>query len=892
MHDCKPPGSRLCVASLVLASAGLAHASELPDSHPVNTLRQLQHSWERVGESVDAALSGSWLTTGAASRPGPSSGFAAPDSTAPGIPTPAAPGTGVAPPPPAATAEEEVEFDTIFMGSAQKMDLSKFARSGYIQPGLIQVELRVNGLKRLADKVRFEPGPDGSGQPCLNARQIVQLGIVVESAPREGQCLAVERLVPGARYTYEPGEQVLDLIVAQAYVRSTSQKWLDPSLWEPGVAVFHSQYSLGGNDNWTDGQRTRSYFGRFDNTLSAGGWQIKNSTVASQTPQGQRTQALYTYARTDLPSLQSEVRLGHFYTSGILLDTLQLQGVSLASYDEFLPENEMGYAPVIRGTAETNATVSISQNGLEILKTQVPPGPFVISDLRGAGYSGTLLVTITEANGVQKSFLAPYSAQVQMVRKGRLKYSLNVGRLHSTGVSETPTIGQMSAQYGLFSTVTVYGGLTTSPRYSSQMVGLAVSSFAGTLAYDQTRSHARFDAQNVDGRRGRISYSQVVESSRTFINISKTDNPGSSYLSVTDTVMQSNPTATGPSGMQGQWLANISQPLGSWGDVGLSWVSSRYAQAKPDQESYTLSWRKSVRGMSLNLSATEQLVTPVQQSPFKSQSYAAYLSIPLEKIMGALGVGVSSSGNTVSRQAYYNQVFGEARQLNLNLSTSAIEGQRAANTGALGYQSHIGTHAVGVSTGDHYKSMNYSTSGGVAVHAGGVTWGAAVSDTMAIVHAPGAEGARVNANAGSTIDSRGYAIVPNLQPYRVNQVFIDPRGIAADVELSSTGQQTIVRSGAVARLSFATVTGRGLLLTLQRPAGTEEVPFGATVSNAQGHDVGVVGQGGRIFLRAMGDSERLLVHWGQEPDESCSVDARRPAPNPNSPYDLLEAVCR
>jgi outer membrane usher protein len=878
-----PSRSRLCALSLVLASAGLAHASELGDRPQDTALRQLQRSWERVGESVDAALSGSWLGSDGTAPPG----------TPPG-PVPAAPATGVAtPPPPAApAAEEEVEFDNIFMGSAQKMDLSKFARSGYIQPGLIQVEVRVNSLRMLSDKVLFEPGPDGSGRPCLSARQIVQLGIRVESTPQEDQCLAVERLAPGARYTYGPGEQVLDLIVAQAHVRSTSQKWLDPSLWDPGIPVFHSQYSLGGNDNWTDGHRTRSYFGRFDNALSAGGWQIKNSTVASQTPQGQRTQALYTYARTDLPSLKSEVRLGNFYTSGILLDTLQLQGLSLASYDEFLPENEMGYAPVIRGTAETNATVSISQNGLEILKTQVPPGPFVISDLRGAGYSGTLQVTITEANGVQKSFLAPYSAQVQMVRKGRLKYSLNVGRLHSAGLTETPTIGQMSAQYGLFSTVTVYGGLTTSPQYNSQMMGLAVSSFAGTLAYDQTHSQARFDTQTVDGRRGRISYSQVVESSRTFINISKTDNPGGNYLSVTDTVMQSAQTAPGKSGMQGQWLANISQPLGSWGDVGLSWVSSRYAQATPNNESYTVSWRKSVRGMSLNLNATRQLITPLNQSPFRSQSYAAFLSIPLEKIMGSLGVGVSSSANTVSHQAYYNQVFGEARQLNLNLSTSAIEGQRPASTGALGYQSHIGTHAIGVSTGDHYKSMNYSTSGGVAVHAGGLTWGSAVSDTMAIVHAPGAEGARVNANAGSTIDSQGYAIVPNLQPYRVNQVFIDPRGIAADVELSSTGQQTIVRSGAVARLSFATVTGRGLLLSLRRPAGMEEVPFGATVSNAQGLDVGVVGQGGRIFLRAMGDSERLLVHWGQESDESCSVDARRPAPNPGSPYDQLEAVCR
>jgi outer membrane usher protein len=56
-----------------------------------------------------------------------------------------------------------------------------------------------------------------------------------------------------------------------------------------------------------------------------------------------------------------------------------------------------GYSPVVRGIAQSNAQVTIRQNGYVIYQSYVPAGPFAISDLYPTAGSGDLNVTIKEA---------------------------------------------------------------------------------------------------------------------------------------------------------------------------------------------------------------------------------------------------------------------------------------------------------------------------------------------------------------------------------------------------------------------------------------------------------------------------------------------------------------
>lgn len=87
-----------------------------------------------------------------------------------------------------------------------------------------------------------------------------------------------------------------------------------------------------------------------------------------------------------------------------------------------------GFAPVIRGSAATNARVSIRQNGFIIYQTYVSPGAFSITDLFPMYSSGDLEVIVKEASGSEHTFTVPYSSLPVLQREGHLKYSVTAGR--------------------------------------------------------------------------------------------------------------------------------------------------------------------------------------------------------------------------------------------------------------------------------------------------------------------------------------------------------------------------------------------------------------------------------------------------------------------------------
>src|SRR5256885_9527612 len=109
------------------------------------------------------------------------------------------------------------------------------------------------------------------------------------------------------------------------------------------------------------------------------------------------------------------------------MDSTSFRGIRLNSDDRMLPDSQRGYAPLVRGVANTNARVTITQNGIKLYETTVAPGAFVINDLYPTGYGGDLQVSITEANGAVRSFAVPYAAVPLSLREGQDRYSLTAG---------------------------------------------------------------------------------------------------------------------------------------------------------------------------------------------------------------------------------------------------------------------------------------------------------------------------------------------------------------------------------------------------------------------------------------------------------------------------------
>ncbi|NDO83783.1 hypothetical protein CJP72_24475 [Citrobacter sp. NCU1] len=121
-----------------------------------------------------------------------------------------------------------------------------------------------------------------------------------------------------------------------------------------------------------------------------------------------------------------------------MFDSIQFRGGGgqLASDEEMNPDYLNEFAPVVRGTASTNAQVIIRQNGNVVYQTTVAPGPFTITDIPASSQSGDFYVTVQESDGKEHMFIQGNSAVAVMQRQGQLRYAVAGGSCAALG--QTP----------------------------------------------------------------------------------------------------------------------------------------------------------------------------------------------------------------------------------------------------------------------------------------------------------------------------------------------------------------------------------------------------------------------------------------------------------------------
>lgn len=233
---------------------------------------------------------------------------------------------------------------------------------------------------------------------------------------------------------------------------------------------------------------------------------------------GSHWDSVNTYLQRDIQRLQGQLTLGDSYTPSDIFDSVQFRGAQLASDDNMLPDSLRGFAPIIRGIAQSNARVTIKQNGYTIYQSYVAPGAFAISDLYPTSGSGDLEVTIKEADGSERTFIQPFSAVPIMQREGRLKYALTAGKYRSgNSDSDEPEFGQITAIYGLPHAITIYGGTLYSEDYQSGAAGLGFGlGELGSVSADITAAHTTLNNDEThDGQSYRVQYSKDFQATDT-----------------------------------------------------------------------------------------------------------------------------------------------------------------------------------------------------------------------------------------------------------------------------------------------------------------------------------------------------------------------------------------
>lgn len=802
------------------------------------------------------------------------------------------------------------------------IDTSRFERGNFMEPGRHKLDVYVNGQWRGVEEVPFRLlAGSASATPCYDSALLARLGLDVDKAARgEGMlalsstaaCGELSRYVPGAQVKLEVAEQKLYLTVPKYYLRlSTPGAYVDPSNWDFGVTAARLNYNSNLFTSESRGMRTTRGYAGLNAGVNVGAFRLRHYGSATWSPgHGANYQRGYTYLKTDVPAWKSQLLMGESSTDGDLFDSVSFRGVQLASDERMLPSALRSYTPVVRGTANSNAQVSVYQRGYLVYETTVAPGPFALEDLQAAGYGGDLDVRIVEADGSARSFVVPFATTVQLLRPGTSRYSLTAGRAIDLGMgSSSQYLLQGTFKRGLGDMYTGYGGLAFTRHYGSALAGAAVNTALGAFAADVTLSRAELpDEGTRTGASYRLSYSKNLPNSGTNFSLLAYRYSTSGFVGLRESIaLQGAPQRYrwfGDVGRtRGRLDANISQQLGvNGGNVYLSGSAIQYWQGHGNTINFALGYSNRWRDISYSF-GVQRMQNLATRNSYRgggrdnSTLVTVNLSIPLGRAeRGAPMLNSYYSADSRAGANFTTSVagsMGESDQGTYSVSASHASRENANSASAnIGYRLPQSWVGAGISQGAGFRQASLNASGGVLVHAGGVTFSQTLGETVALVRADHAQGAQIG-YGGDRLDARGYGVVASLSPYQLNTVDIDPRDIPDDVELQASSRNVAPRAGAVVLLSYPTRVARPVLIDARQADGAA-LPFGAEVLNAaDGKPVGAVGQGSRIVMRVEQDQGRVIVQWGPGPQQRCAIDYALPerARQRARGYDELSLTC-
>jgi len=813
-------------------------------------------------------------------------------------------------------------------------DLSIFETSGQIPEGDYLVSLWVNQVEHGQQTLVFKKNAAGKIRPELTPAFLKKMGVNTEALPDfkdlpvDQPIDTLEKLIPNAQINFDSAQLRLDLSIPQIAMQQQARDLVSPDLWDSGVPALLVSYNLNGNRNWQhgvgngSGSEQTSLFADARLGVNWQEWRLRGNFVHTRnesrgkqmTSSSQYSRFFNTSLQRDIVRLRAEILLGESSSGNEIFDSIPFRGMQLRSSEAMLPNSRKGFAPLITGIAQSNARVTVSQNGNVVYQTYVPPGAFRIDDMYQASQGGDLLVTITESDGTVRTQSVAYSALPMMQRPGTLKYELTAGRYHGgvTDTSKEAEFGLATFLYGLPFDTTLYGGVLGAKNYNAVVAGSGISlgSF-GALSADITRSSALLSAreQRQMGTSYRLRYAKSLLSTGTSVDLAAYRYSTRHYYSFADF----NNMGHRLHGDQMPWALDrqrsnlqlqINQQLGKAGALYLSASRNDYWGNNRINKTLSAGYNVSYRGISYGLAYSIDRMGGGEGNWPENKQLAFNMQVPL---------GIFGPSSSLNRQyASYQMTHGNQGQMQqqAGISGNALDdrftyslmqgwsnNQSSDNsTINTSYQGSKGMASAGYTYNRRYRSINIGGNGSLVVHPEGVTFGQTLGDSVAIVSAPGAGGVRV-ANGGIRTDGRGYALVPYLANYQSNNISLDLTTLPENVDLPQSGTNVYPTRGAVVMAHFSPRIGYQALLTLKTSKGA--IPFGTVVTLEHTPDgeknTGIVGDAGQVYLSGLPEKGTLFARWGHQSDQQCRANFNLEnvkATTSDNPVRQLTSLCK
>ncbi|HEY3982422.1 MAG TPA: fimbria/pilus outer membrane usher protein [Cedecea sp.] len=778
------------------------------------------------------------------------------------------------------------EFNTYILdvNDRDRVDLSRFSNDGYVMPGEYLLDVKINDAMIGQRTIRFitDPQNPDASRACLPADLVGMMALKPEAAEKirywnGNQCVDISG-IEGATVSNRIGQGVLQITIPQAWMKYKDANWTPPEQWDRGIPGLLVDYNLTGQIGKRYGKNdVHSSYNSFSSYGTAGAnvgslrlradyqaWSARNKL---RDKGGFAWNQIYGFV--PLPEQGARFAVGEIYHDSSIFSNFRMTGASLRSDERMLPPSLQGFAPEVRGTAKSNAKVTLSQDGRILYETTVPAGPFVIQDLNSS-VRGKINVRIEEDNGSVSTYDVNTASVPYLTRPGSVRYNLAMGmpsntnhRVYGQG------FGLADISWGLSNNWSLYGGALLGGSYNAVNAGVGVNLNAlGAVSLDVTQSFASLPGRGRDnGMSVKVQYSKRFDEYDSQITFAGYRFSQRKYMDMSQYLDARYEREREDYGSREKQSYTVSASKTFFADspskAFTTYINYNHLEYwnRPTQERIDFSVSKmmnigSLQGVSVSLSAYKSKYHETRND------YGGSLNISLPLGQGRRGgYNMQVQNSDITQTGSYSD-YSDPNN-NWQLNSGMNRKGKALGSGYYTHESPYGTFAANTSyQQDSYASLSASMRGGAtataqgaALHRNGFGGGSRI-----MVNTGNVSGVPIN-NGKTTTNRFGVGVVSDVPSYFDTTTSIDVNKLANDVEATRAVVQGTLTEGAIGYRNFAVVRGEKMFAAL-RTANGEAPPFGAIVLNQSGREVSVVNDDGSVYLTGVQKEEVLDVAWG------------------------------
>ena len=677
---------------------------------------------------------------------------------------------------------------------------------------------------------------------------------------------------PGASVTFKNTQQLLSFSIPQIAIDdSVQQKPWDYGI--PGIKVNYSGYVT--KTNASESQ----VYGDVDTYINAGRW-VTYVRSSYQKDSGLETSEAT--ISTAVRRVLGNFLMGKTITSTTTLPNFMFKGIALQSDNSMRPWSMRGYAPIISGVVNSNATITVSQNGYILSSVVVPAGAYQLNDITPVS-NGEITVTTEQDDGKKTVSRYAVGTLPSLLRANEINYNFAIGKREVTDVSENKPFHLGAVDYGL-KNFTAHSAWILNNNYKSLALGVSKDmGRVGAISFISNYADSKFKNQikNLSNSKQKgISHAVKYATSLTDdtnLQLLTYRYTGKNYVDFAD--YDSN-SIYYKSDKKERYETILSQRVDN-GFISLSGWMQTYRNNHKKEAGSNISYNTTIKGMDFSISGDYQ-----KQNEYSRSNYMISMSLNIPfSIFDKNNYWTNSVNYDRKNEASFNSGF--SGQINDRVNYSA---NTSKDRDSWGNSAYLGVNYDSINMGYALSQTKNQTTGSlntsgsiVATRETGLLLSSVRRDTVAIANIKDLENIKFN---GSPMTNRKGNTLIGVSPYVENDLKIDPEEVPNDIELLDSVYNFVPTDKSIVYREFKYAKINRYILRLKKSGGSF-VPAGSSVKTDRDAYVGFVSNGGIVLLNLLDQPKSITV---SSPDgEKCNVEITKIKPNANK---VREITCQ